>query len=117
MSESSNRHTLKTILGCFIHSAPLAVSNLTVATVDSTTIQVDWSFSIKSVYDIFVVECYGDCEPVNTTDLSVLREGLTPGQTYSVIVYAMSNGVAGPAESQYVLMGKEWERLCTAVGN
>ena len=68
--------------------------------ISSTAIEVDWSFSNKSVYDVFVVECYGDCEPVNTTDLSVLREGLTPGQTYSVIVYAMSNGVAGPAESQ-----------------
>ena len=108
MDGSLHRHICKQIVGCFIPSAPLAVSNLTVATLDSTSIQVDWSFPNESVYDIFVVECYGDCEPVNTTDLLVIREGLTPGQTYSIIVYAMSNGMAGPAESQYVLMGKNW---------
>ena len=91
---------------CFIHSAPPAVTNLTVTAISSTAIEAEWSFPNESVYDIFVVECYGDCEPVNTTDISVIREGLTQGQTYSVIVYAMSNGVAGQAESQYVLMGK-----------
>ena len=87
------------------------------AALDSTTIQVNWSFPNKSVYDIFVAECYGDCELVNTTDFSVIREGLTSGQTYSVIVYAMSNGVAGPAESQYALMGKNSEWLFTSMGS